>query len=158
VTYSIVARDTETGEVGVGTQSKQARYQDVVRAFQLDIDGDPLTADRELDELRPQDPETEPDQLLWRAVVAALAEREDAAKEMLTSLGAAHPQFLEAARRFGRAGLLPPDLVTRIVPASDAQRARSASSRRGARHAHASPASSTSACSSSASSRTRTAG
>src|SRR3712207_4008402 len=54
---------------------KQARYQDVVRAFQMAIDGDALTADRELEMLRPQDPKTEPDQLLWRAVVAALAGR-----------------------------------------------------------------------------------
>jgi uncharacterized Ntn-hydrolase superfamily protein len=95
---------------------KQARYQDVVRAFQLAIDGDAPTADRELEQLRPQDPETEPDQLLWRAVVAALAGREDAAREMLTELRAAHPQFIEAAHRFGRAELLPRDLVARIVP------------------------------------------
>ena len=92
------------------------RYHDVVRAFQTAIDGDPLTADRELEMLRPQDPETEPDQLLWRAVVAALAGREDAAREMLAELRSAHPQFLEVGRRFGRAGLLPADLVARIVP------------------------------------------
>jgi uncharacterized Ntn-hydrolase superfamily protein len=93
-----------------------SRYHDVVRAFQLAIDGDPLTADRELEMLRPQDPKTEPDQLLWRAVVAALAGREDAAREMLVELRGAHPQFLEVGRRFGRAGLLPQDLVSRIVP------------------------------------------
>jgi uncharacterized Ntn-hydrolase superfamily protein len=96
---------------------KLARYQDVVRAFQLAIDGDALTADRELEQLRPQDPKDEPDQLLWRAVVAALAGREDAAREMLSELRSVHPQFIEAARRFGRADLMPPDLVDRIVPA-----------------------------------------
>jgi uncharacterized Ntn-hydrolase superfamily protein len=94
----------------------RARYQDVVRAFQQAIDGDPVTADRELDLLRPQDPVTEPDQVMWRAVVAALAGREDAARAMLAELTDTAPQFLEAARRFGRAGLMPADLIERILP------------------------------------------
>jgi uncharacterized Ntn-hydrolase superfamily protein len=96
----------------------RARYQDVVRAFQQAIDGDPVTADRELELLRPMDASTEPDQLMWRAVVAALAGREDAAKDMLCELSATAPQFLEAARRFGKAGLMPADVIERIVPAS----------------------------------------
>jgi uncharacterized Ntn-hydrolase superfamily protein len=95
----------------------RARYQDVVRAFQQAIDGDPVTADRELELLRPMDAQTEPDQLMWRAVVAALAGREDAAREMLGELATSAPQFLEAARRFGKAGLMPSDVVERIVPA-----------------------------------------
>jgi uncharacterized Ntn-hydrolase superfamily protein len=95
----------------------RARYQDVVRAFQQAIDGDPVTADRELELLRPMDAETEPDQLMWRAVVAALAGREDAAREMLGELASCAPQFLEAARRFGKAGLMPADVIDRIVPA-----------------------------------------
>ena len=95
----------------------RARYQDVVRAFQQAIDGDPVTADRELELLRPMDPTTEPDQLMWRAVVAALAGREDAAREMLGELAGTAPQFLEAARRFGKAGLMPADVIDRIVPA-----------------------------------------
>jgi uncharacterized Ntn-hydrolase superfamily protein len=95
----------------------RSRYQDVVRAFQQAIDGDPGTADRELELLRPMDPVTEPDQLMWRAVVAALAGREDAAREMLIELGTCAPQFLEAARRFGKAGLMPADVIERIVPA-----------------------------------------
>ncbi len=97
--------------------ARKARYQDVVRAFEQAIDGDPMTADRELELLRPQDPVTEPDQVLWRAVVAALAGREDAARAMLAELALSAPQFLEAAHRFGRAGLLPPDVVVRILPA-----------------------------------------
>jgi uncharacterized Ntn-hydrolase superfamily protein len=95
----------------------RARYQDVVRAFQQAIDGDPVTADRELELLRPMDAQTEPDQLMWRAVVAALAGREDAAREMLAELASCAPQLLEAARRFGKAGLMPPDVIDRIVPA-----------------------------------------
>jgi uncharacterized Ntn-hydrolase superfamily protein len=96
----------------------RARYQDVVRAFQQAIDGDPVTADRELELLRPMDATTEPDQLMWRAVVAALAGREDAAREMLAELAGTAPQFLEAARRFGKAGLMPDDVVQRIVPSA----------------------------------------
>ncbi len=96
----------------------RARYQDVVRAFQQAIDGDPLTADRELELLRPMDPVTEPDQLLWRAVVAALAGREEAARKMLGELATTAPQFLEAARRFGKAGLMPAEVIERILPAS----------------------------------------
>jgi uncharacterized Ntn-hydrolase superfamily protein len=95
----------------------RVRYQDVVRAFQQAIDGDPVNADRELELLRPMDPQTEPDQLLWRAVVAALAGREDAAREMLGDLATHAPQFVEAARRFGKAGLMPADVVGRILPA-----------------------------------------
>jgi uncharacterized Ntn-hydrolase superfamily protein len=95
----------------------RARYQDVVRAFQQAIDGDPVTADRELELLRPMDATTEPDQLMWRAVVAALAGREDAARAMLSDLATTAPQFLEAARRFGKAGLMPDDVIQRIVPA-----------------------------------------
>src|SRR5918993_1747547 len=95
----------------------RARYQGVVRAFQQAIDGDPVTADRELELLRPMDAQSEPDQLMWRAVVAALAGREDAARKMLGELAGSAPQFLEAARRFGKAGLMPADVVDRIVPA-----------------------------------------
>ena len=96
--------------------SKRLRYQKVVAAFQLALDGDPLTADHQLEEMRPQDPQTEPDQVLWRAVVAALAGREDAARQLLTDLAATAPQFIEAARRFGPAGLLPQNVLDRLLP------------------------------------------
>ncbi|WP_409329485.1 DUF1028 domain-containing protein [Trujillonella humicola] len=96
--------------------AKRLRYQRVVAAFQLALDGDPATADRQLEDMRPQDPETEPDQVLWRAVVAALAGREDAARELLADLAATAPQFVEAARRFGPAGLLPQDVLARLLP------------------------------------------
>lgn len=93
-----------------------ARYQDVVRAFQQAIAGDPLTADRVLEELRLPDPHTEPDQVLWRAVVAGLAGREDAARSLLTDLAAVAPQFVEIGRRFGAAGLVDADMIARILP------------------------------------------
>ena len=94
----------------------RARYTDVVRGFEQAIDGDPVTADRELELLRPMDAETEPDQLMWRAVVAALAGREDAARDMLADLREHAPQFVEAARRFGKVGLMPADVIERVLP------------------------------------------
>ena len=115
-TYGSTTPRTRSGPAP-SCSSPAPRYQDVVRAFQRAIDGDPVTADRELELLRPMDPVTEPDQLMWRAVVAALAGREDAAREMLGELARTAPQFLEAARRFGKAGLMPADVVERIVPA-----------------------------------------
>jgi hypothetical protein len=36
---------------------------------------------------------------------------------MLSDLATTAPQFLEAARRFGKAGLMPDDVIQRIVPA-----------------------------------------
>jgi uncharacterized Ntn-hydrolase superfamily protein len=95
-----------------------ARYHDVVRAFQQAIGGDPVTADLVLEELRLPDPRTEPDHVLWRAVVAGLAGREDAARALLTELAGVAPQFVEVGRRFGAAGLVPADLIERIMPAS----------------------------------------
>jgi hypothetical protein len=37
---------------------------------------------------------------------------------MLAELAGTAPQFLEAARRFGKAGLMPDDVVQRIVPSA----------------------------------------
>jgi uncharacterized Ntn-hydrolase superfamily protein len=93
-----------------------SRYQDVVRAFQQAIGGDPVTADRVLEALRLPDPHTEPDHVLWRAVVAGLAGREDAARSLLVELARVAPQFVEIGRRFGAAGLVDADLLARILP------------------------------------------
>ena len=95
----------------------RTRYQDVVRAFQQAIDGDPVTADRELELLRPMDATTEarPADVARRRRGAG--RREDAAREMLSDLATTAPQFLEGARRFGKAGLMPDDVIQRIVPA-----------------------------------------
>lgn len=106
-----------------------ARYQDVVRAFQQAIGGDPVTADRVLEELRLPDPQTEPDHVLWRAVVAGLAGREDAARALLAELAAAAPRFVEVGRRFGSAGLVDADLMARILPAGSGVGAGSAGDR-----------------------------
>jgi hypothetical protein len=39
---------------------------------------------------------------------------------MLEELATCAPQFLEAARRFGKAGLMPADVIDRILPTSAA--------------------------------------
>ncbi|MGY1639925.1 EAL domain-containing protein [Geodermatophilus sp. SYSU D00703] len=78
---------TELGELAV----RLGRYQDVVRGFQQAIGGDPVTADLVLEEQRLPDPHTEPDHVLWRAVVAGLAGREDAARALLAELAAVAP-------------------------------------------------------------------
>ena len=94
---------------------KQARYHAVVRAFEQALDGDAATADRQLAELRRQDPVAEPDQVLWRAMVAALAGYEADARDRLAELRSTAPEFVEAARRFGEAGLVPAPLVERLL-------------------------------------------
>ena len=99
-----------------GMVVKLARYQQIVRAFQQALNGDPVTADRVLEELRFPDPKTEPDHLLWRALVAGMAGREDAARALLNDLAASAPQFVEVARRFGPARLVSPELLARILP------------------------------------------
>lgn len=96
--------------------AQRARYQEVVRAFEEALDGNPASADRRAQQLPPADPAAEPDQVLWRAVVAALAGRERAARGLMADLARAAPQFLETARRFGAAGLVPPEVLTRILP------------------------------------------
>jgi hypothetical protein len=58
--------------------------------------------------------------VLWRAVVAGLAGRGDAARALLTELAGVAPQFVEVGRRFGVAGPVPEDLIERIMPASAA--------------------------------------
>ncbi|SDQ41820.1 DUF1028 domain-containing protein [Quadrisphaera sp. DSM 44207] len=102
--------------------ARRVRYQQVVRAFSQALDDEAGAADRALDQLRDQDPLTEPDQVLWRAVVAALAGREEVARGLLEDLGGVAPQFLEVARRFSSAGLVPAEVVERILPPAGHER------------------------------------
>jgi uncharacterized Ntn-hydrolase superfamily protein len=95
------------------------RYHQVVRGFEQAIDGDPAAGVEELDKL---DPGTfaDPDLRMWRAIVLALAGREQDAAEAFHLLGDAHPRFVEAARRMVPAGLLPrPEPVVRAMEARD---------------------------------------
>jgi len=95
--------------------AQRSRYQAVVVEFERALDGDPLTALAALDRIEAADPCSDPDQVLWRAVVQALAGREDDAAASVGRLRDASPQFLEAARRFGPAGLVPQDVLDRVL-------------------------------------------
>ncbi|MEX0659608.1 MAG: DUF1028 domain-containing protein [Egibacteraceae bacterium] len=93
------------------------RYHQVVTAFERALDGDPEGGAALLDGLDTEDPDAEPDLLMWRGTVLALAHREDEAAALFASLDRVAPQFVEAARRLAPSGLLPaPDLLTRVLP------------------------------------------
>jgi uncharacterized Ntn-hydrolase superfamily protein len=93
------------------------RYHQMVEAFQCAIDGNFARALEVLEQMDAQGPVEEPDLLTWRAVVLALAGRTAEASAILAALSTTAPQFVEAIRRFGPAGLIPdPDLLRRILP------------------------------------------
>lgn len=96
---------------------RSIRYHRVVEAFEQALDGDALGAAELLDQNRLAISEDEPDLRMWRAVVLGLAGREDEAREVLDGLAATDPTFVETLRRFGPAGLVPADLLERLLPA-----------------------------------------
>ncbi|WP_205745381.1 DUF1028 domain-containing protein [Egicoccus halophilus] len=96
---------------------QSARYHRVVSAFERALDGEAEQAVVDLDRMREEDPHSEPDLLLWRAIVLALAGREDDARAIFAELAECAPPFVEAARRFGPAGLVPDrHLLERLLP------------------------------------------
>ena len=117
VTYSIVARDPGTGEMGVATQSQafavgagvpfalpghggiatQSMAEPMYGSIGLDLLQGGFTAQEVLTELSSVDPHPQ------RRQVAVLGVNGD----------------LAAARGFGKAGLMPADVIERIVPAAD---------------------------------------
>jgi uncharacterized Ntn-hydrolase superfamily protein len=99
--------------------ARRARYQRAVRAFEQALDGDPAGAERALDGVYP-DAAADPDQVLWRAVVAALAGHEAVARRLLHDLRESAPQFLSVAHGLVDACLVPADLLADVMP-PDAQ-------------------------------------
>ncbi|MEX1165241.1 MAG: DUF1028 domain-containing protein [Nitriliruptor sp.] len=95
---------------------RSIRYHRVVEAFEMALDGQATEAAELLDLNRLATYEDEPDLRLWRAVVLGLAGREPEAREILHDLCATDPAFVETLRRFGPAGLVPSDLLDRILP------------------------------------------
>lgn len=96
---------------------QSGRYHRVVSAFERALDGDAVAAVADLDRMREEDPHQEPDLLMWRGIVLGLAGREDDARAIFAELAECAPPFVEAARRFGPAGLLPDAaLLDRLLP------------------------------------------
>jgi uncharacterized Ntn-hydrolase superfamily protein len=95
---------------------RSSRYQRVVEAFELALNGGAEEAATRLDRARLHAADDEPDLVMWRAIVFALAGREDEARELLTELDETDPAFVEAVRRFGPVGLVPDaGLLDRIL-------------------------------------------
>lgn len=95
---------------------RSIRYHQVVEAFERALDGEAIEAAEMLDLNRLAITEDDPDLWMWRAVVLGLAGREDEAREVLRDLAASDATFIEVLRRFGPAGLVPADLLDRIIP------------------------------------------
>lgn len=96
---------------------RSERYHRVVEAFERALDGDPESAADALDRVEDTDGEVDPDLLMWRGTVLALAGRGDEARRAFSRLDAVAPQFVETARRFVPAGLVPhPELLERFLP------------------------------------------
>ena len=99
---------------------QSSRYHRVVAAFELALNGEPDAAVVDLDRMREEDPSEEPDLLLWRGIVLGLAGREEDARAIFRELAECAPAFVEAARRFGPAGLVPDrTLLARLLPDAD---------------------------------------
>lgn len=76
------------------------RYNRMVSALERALDGDPFTAAERVEPLE-FDPAREPDLFAWRAVIYALAGREQEAVQALSKLRTAAPPFFEVFRQFG---------------------------------------------------------
>jgi uncharacterized Ntn-hydrolase superfamily protein len=95
------------------------RYHLMVEAFEQALNGDPRGAERLLERVEAESGEhrKDPDLCMWRAVVLALAGREDDAARLVADLQRSAPSFVEALRRFPDAGLVPdPGPIERILP------------------------------------------
>ena len=90
-----------------------ARYHQAVEAFELALDGE---VDRALARLPSGvDPAQEPELALWEAVVCGEAGDHDRGRVLMDELSRAAPDLVETARRFGDAGLVPPETLRRLL-------------------------------------------
>jgi uncharacterized Ntn-hydrolase superfamily protein len=101
------------------------RYNRMVSALERALDGDPVASADQVERLE-FDPAREPDLFAWRAVIYALAGREQEAVQALCRLRAAAPPFFEVFRQFGvtelvHAPALWSRLLARVEAASDAR-------------------------------------
>jgi len=93
------------------------RYHVTVEAFDLALGGHAAKAVERLADIPDPDPAGDPDVTLWTAIVFALAGEDDQARTLFGRLGDVAPQFIEAARRFNRVGLVPqPERLEALLP------------------------------------------
>lgn len=98
---------------------KSGRYNRMVSAFERALDGQPQEAADDIEDLPMEKAEAEPDLLMWRAAILALAGREEDAALALAKLKRRAPIFVEIFRRLETAGLVDqPRTWTRILPSS----------------------------------------
>lgn len=91
------------------------RYHRTAAGFERALDGDGAGAAAAVADLD-LDIDGEPELALWRAVILLVDGEEAAAREVVAALERSAPAFVEAARRFGPAGLIDPVLLTRLLP------------------------------------------
>lgn len=94
--------------------SHSARYHRVVEAFERALDGEPEEGAAQLAEIESEGA-AEPDILSWRAIIFALAGRTEEARAMVAELRREAPQFVEAIRRFRKAGVIDSPQLERIL-------------------------------------------
>lgn len=93
------------------------RYHKTVKAFELALD-DRSTEALDLIMEVGECANSEPELMLWHAIVMAKAGRMEDATQLMERLTVASPEFVETARRFGPARLVNADLLDRILPLS----------------------------------------
>jgi uncharacterized Ntn-hydrolase superfamily protein len=91
------------------------RYHCTVEAFELTLNGSTAEALAALPDEQ-VDPAVDPDLAWWRAIVLANAGEETAAVHLARALMAEAPNYADAARRFGAAGLMDQPLLDRLLP------------------------------------------
>jgi uncharacterized Ntn-hydrolase superfamily protein len=92
-----------------------ARYHTMVETLEHAMDGDTEHALRILDEAPAPASDEEPDLSMWRAIVLAMGGRRADAAEVFRELETIAPRFVETARRFVPAGLIPADVLAEVV-------------------------------------------
>lgn len=85
---------------------KSGRYNRMVSAFERALDGHAQEAADDVDDMPVEDAEAEPDLLMWRAAILALAGREKDAALALAQLKRRAPVFVEIFRRLQTAGVV----------------------------------------------------
>lgn len=85
---------------------KSRHYNRMVSAFEQALDGEARAAARDIAGMAGAAAMAEPDLLMWRAAILALAGQEAEAAQALTDLSRAAPAFVIAFRRLAESGLI----------------------------------------------------